>query len=119
MESVIESEKKQTLEELEREKVAKENAMRKNMYAKYVKEINLPKIAEGSPIIVSKDPLPNRFTHRNHQRNKSMHVKDDSGTAGLLSESQLEVDKSTARKKLLIWELEAKKKRQSVQELPP
>jgi hypothetical protein len=30
-----------------REKAVKDNVMRKNMYAKYVKEMNLPKIEEG------------------------------------------------------------------------
>jgi hypothetical protein len=71
MESVLEQEKRQHLEELEREKVSKENVMRKNMYAKYVKEMNLPKIEEGSKSPV-REPLPNRFTHRNHDRNKSV-----------------------------------------------
>jgi hypothetical protein len=59
-------------EDIVREKAVKENAMRKNMYAKYVKEMNLPKIEEGMQPIIDRSPLPNRFTSRNHNRNKSM-----------------------------------------------
>lgn len=60
---------------MNREKAARENAMRINMYAKHVKEHNLPKLEEGgaSPRIESKQPLPNRFT-RNHARIKSMNI---------------------------------------------
>lgn len=72
MDSVIDQDKKQIEEELIRDKAAKENVMRKNMYAKYVKEMNLPKIDEGMQPIVSRSPLPNRFSSRNHNRNKSM-----------------------------------------------
>jgi hypothetical protein len=50
MENVIDQEKRQTEEEMAKEKALKENLMRMNMYAKHVKEMNLPKIEEGSPL---------------------------------------------------------------------
>ena len=59
-------------EDIVREKAVKENVMRKNMYAKYVKEMNLPKIEEAMQPIIDRSPLPNRFSSRNHNRNKSM-----------------------------------------------
>ena len=72
MDSVIDQDKKQIEDEIIREKAAKENINRKNMYAKYVKEMNLPKIEEGMQPVASRSPLPNRFSSRNHNRNKSM-----------------------------------------------
>jgi hypothetical protein len=73
MESVIEGEKKQIEEEIVKERAVKDNMMRKNMYAKYVQEMNLPKIEEGGALpVIDRSPLPNRFTSRNHQRNRSM-----------------------------------------------
>ena len=73
MDSVIDSERKQIEEENIKEKVVKDNLSRKNMYAKYVQEMNLPKIEEtGGQPIIDRSPMPNRFTSRNHNRNRSM-----------------------------------------------
>ena len=56
--------------------MAKENLTKMNMYAKYVKDMNLPKIEEGgaSPKAHPPKNLPNRFT-RNHEKNKSVALK--------------------------------------------
>lgn len=52
------------------------------MFAKYVKEMNLPKIAEGgsSPRVYHNEPMPNRFT-RNHERHRSLNVNKVNGSS--------------------------------------
>lgn len=81
-----------------------ENVQRMNKYAKYVNEMNLPKIEEGghSPRI-SGPPLPNRFT-RNHDRVKSMNIHH-----GMSPAFAGEIHEGLPKKKL-IWELEKLKR---------
>lgn len=50
MESVIEKDKKAKSEEAERERAHKELIMKQKMFAKQVKEMNLPKIEDGASL---------------------------------------------------------------------
>ena len=63
MEQVIQLDKKQKIDDTEKEKIHKELLIKQKLFAKQVKDMNLPKKEDGklnSPKVL--DPLPNRFT---------------------------------------------------------
>jgi hypothetical protein len=75
-----------------------------NMYAKHVKELNLPKIEEGSPPPPVKH-LPNRFEKKNHLRLRSINATVTSPT-GTDSTVILDENLIVRKNRKLIWEME-------------